>query len=194
MNDVSDAKAILRARAKRARSSLTEDDRDYASLLIFETVIRESYFQRAELIASYLPGAYEVDTWPLIERAWRMKKRVFAPVVEKNRALRFVEIKPDSDLKTNRFGLVEPTRGQSISAFRLDLVFTPLVAFDKGCNRIGMGGGFFDRAFSFQKTRRNFAKPKLTGLAFDCQRVEQFPASPWDIRLFQIITETGKAC
>ncbi len=187
-------KAKLRAQARRDRSKLTDDDRDFASLVICETVVRQSYFQRARLIAAYLPTADEVNTWPLIERAWRMKKRIFAPVVEKNRLLRFREIEPRSDLRRNRFGLLEPSGGSSIPAFRLDVVFTPVVAFDARCNRIGMGGGYFDRTFSFQNTRVAFARPKLVGLAFDCQRVEQIPASPWDIRLFQIVSEAGTAC
>lgn len=194
MTDPATLKATIRAHAKRDRAKLTDEDRDFASLMIFENAVREHYFQRANLIASYLPAADEVDTWPLIERAWRMKKRIFAPVVEKNRSLEFREIRPDSELQTNRFGLFEPSRGRSIPARRLDLVFTPVVAFDNRCNRVGMGGGFFDRTFSFQATRAAFAKPKLVGLAFDCQRVEQIPASPWDIRLFQIISESGAAC
>ena len=113
------------------------------------------------------------------------------PIVEKNRTLQFCELGPNSELTINRFGLHEPAGGRPIDAKRLDVVITPLVAFDDKCNRIGMGGGYYDRAFSFLRSRSLFRKPKLIGLAFDCQRVEHIPASPWDIPLFRIITESG---
>lgn len=194
MNDVADAKTTLRSQAKNARRNMSPEDREIASLVIAESVIRESFFRRTRFIASYLPTADEVNTWPLIERAWRMKKRIFAPVVEKNQSLRFREIGPNCEFRTNRFGIQEPASGEFVAANRLDIVFTPLVAFDAQCNRIGMGGGYYDRTFAFQKSRGAFIKPKLAGLAFECQRVEQITASPWDIQLFQIFTESGKTC
>jgi 5-formyltetrahydrofolate cyclo-ligase len=69
-------------------------------------------------------------------------------------------------------------------------VLTPLVAFDEQHNRIGMGGGYYDRSFAFLKNRKQLIQPKLIGLAFDCQRVEKITANPWDIRLYSVITET----
>lgn len=189
-----DAKAALRERGKSARKEMTVDQRERASLLIFEWLVRQPTFQRATRIATYIPAENEVDSWPLIERAWRMKKRVFAPIVKKNRFLHFCELGPKSELSVNRFGLHEPCGGHRIDSRRLDLVIVPLVAFDDRCNRIGMGGGYYDRTFSFLKAHRSFRKPKLIGVAFRRQRVEHIPASPWDIPLFQVFTETGATC
>jgi 5-formyltetrahydrofolate cyclo-ligase len=99
------------------------------------------------------------------------------------------EMKSDTDLYRNEIGLYEPADGNVIAANELDIVITPLVAFDNRLNRVGMGGGCFDRSFAFLKHRKIFYRPKLVGVAFECQRVEKVNANPWDIRLFQIITD-----
>ena len=70
----------------------------------------------------------------------------------------------------------------------LDVVITPLVAFDEYGHRIGMGGGYFDRTFSFLGNRQSWFHPKLVGLAFACQKVEKIQPNPWDIRLFCTIS------
>ncbi len=135
----------------------------------------------------------EVDTWPLIERAWRMKKRIFAPVVEKNFVMRFCELTPESPLVLNHYGLPEPQDGNIIAPRALDLVITPVVAFDADGNRIGMCGGYFDRTFSFLSNRQFLFHPKLIGLAFACQRVEKITPNHWDIRVFCVVNETTRS-
>jgi 5-formyltetrahydrofolate cyclo-ligase len=170
---------------------MTAYEKNEASEKIVGTVVRSSLFRRAKLIACYLPMQDEVDTWQLIRRAWRMKKRIFAPVVEKNFVMKFCEVTPESTLAPNRYGLAEPQNGKIIPARQLDLVVTPVVAFDDQCNRIGMGGGYFDRTFSFLRMRQHLFHPKLIGLAFACQRVDKIVANPWDIRVFRIIDETN---
>jgi 5-formyltetrahydrofolate cyclo-ligase len=183
----------LRVAGRRARANLNQAERDRASEIITEKVIRSHWFQRAEYIACYLPATDEVDTWAIIARAWRMKKRIFAPVVEKKFRMQFREITADTSLYQNQFGLLEPDDGELMSARMLDVVLTPLVAFDPFLHRVGMGGGYFDRTFSFLKHREHFFRPKLTGLAFACQKVEEISANPWDIRLFSVITDSGPA-
>jgi 5-formyltetrahydrofolate cyclo-ligase len=183
------AQGQLRKRSLAARTAMTPQEREEASAKITESVVRSAWFRRARLIACYLPMQDEVDTWMLIARAWRMKKRVFAPVIEKNFTMTFCEVTPKTDLLYNRYGLPEPREGDVIDVRSLDLVMTPLVAFDADCNRIGMGGGYFDRTFSFLRMRQHLFHPKLIGLAFACQEVEKVAANPWDIRLFRVIDE-----
>jgi len=185
-------KQEIRRAARRARRCLDPDERAFASEKICSAVAAASFFQRARLIACYLPTAEEVDTWPLIERAWRMKKRIFAPITKKNRPLTFAEIRPSTELTSSDYGLLEPAPEEIIEPRRLDLCISPLVAFDSRGNRIGMGGGYYDRTFRFLKGREHFFHPKLVGVAFDCQRVEKILASAWDIRLFQVVTENGQ--
>ena len=184
------ARIALRKRARDARAGLSVDDRARASEKIADTVVRSSWFRRSKFVACYLSMREEVDTWPLIDRAWRMKKRIFAPVVGKNSSMRFCEITAESTLVFNRYGIAEPEDGEFIAPRSLDVVITPVVAFDDECNRLGMGGGYFDRTFSFLKHRKFLFHPKLIGLAFSCQRVEKIAANPWDIRVFSVVDET----
>ena len=185
------AQNALRNDARAARAGLSSEQRKKASQEITDTVIRSSWFRRSKFVACYLPMPDEVDTWPLIKRAWRMKKRIFAPIVEKNFAMRFCELTVESKLVFDQFGLLEPQDGEIIAPRALDLVITPVVAFDDNGNRIGMGGGYFDRTFSFLRNRRYLFHPKLIGLAFSCQRVDKIAPNPWDIRVFRVIDETS---
>ena len=178
-----------------ARNRLTTIEREDASDEIAATVSRSAWFQRSQYVACYIGTAREVDTWPIIARAWRMKKRVFAPVLEKNSRMRFRELTAKSTLLRQQHGILEPVAGEFILPRMLDLVLTPLVAFDAQNNRIGMGGGYFDRTFSFLKDREHHFHPKLIGIAFACQQVEKITPNPWDIRLFSIISdEQTDAC
>jgi 5-formyltetrahydrofolate cyclo-ligase len=181
--------ADIRRELKKTRANLDPEYRDAASRIVAEKVIRSNWFYRAEKVACYLSTPVEVDTSLIILRAWQMKKRVFVPVVAQNFSMQFHEMKSDTDLYRNEIGLYEPADGNVIAANELDIVITPLVAFDNRQNRVGMGGGCFDRSFAFLKHRKIFYRPKLVGVAFECQRVEKVNANPWDIRLFQIITD-----
>ncbi len=180
----------IRSQCKNARSEMSGVERAAASEKIAEIVIHSSWFQRSKTIACYLPVSGEVDTRSIIARAWCMKKRIFAPVVEKSGCMSFRQMTTETALYKSKFGLYEPRDGKSISPRKLDVVITPLVAFDSHKHRVGMGGGYFDRTFSFLSSRNAYVHPKLIGVAFACQEVEKIPANPWDIPLFTLITET----
>lgn len=187
--DVQLRKRELRQLGRGARSAMSVEERRAASNRIAEQVVRASFFRRSRLIASYLPMPDEVDTWPIIERAWRMKKRIFAPICARKRNLRFCEVRPETNLVRNELGLLEPVESEFVSARELDLVLTPMVVFDKKRSRIGMAGGFYDTTFSFLRGRRWLLRPKLIGLAFACQEVDDIPENPWDIRVYRVFTE-----
>ncbi len=181
--------ARIRKSAIRARRALSDDERDIASDMIADRLIRRHEFIAAKSIACYLPMWDEVDPARAIARAWRAKKRVFCPVTDSDGTMVFRELRPDSMLRQSGFGIWEPVAGTEIGTRDLDIVITPLVAFDGDGNRIGMGGGFFDRCFAFLRHRRHWIHPKLFGLAFSCQKVEKIQPNPWDIRLYKVITE-----
>jgi len=186
---VGTSKDALRRAGKFARQSLTQADRAAASEKICVAAINSTFFEHANTIACYLAFDDEVNCRQLIKRAWRTKKRIFLPVLQKSSELKFVEYFKESETRTNRYGFEEPVEGSEIDPRELDIVFTPLVAFDSKCNRVGMGGGYYDSTFAFLNERRYEGGPRLIGLAFNCQRVEQIDASTWDIRLFRVITE-----
>jgi len=181
----------LRRKCRQTRAELTTSYRDDASSRICDTITRAGFFRRSNNIGCYLPSDEEVDTWPIIARAFSMGKQISVPILRKNGSMRFRELSPDSTLLPNIFGLLEPQEGKFVDPHRLDIVITPLVAFDSSGNRIGMGGGYFDRTFSFLKGRKLWRHPKLIGAAFDCQRVSSIAPNPWDIGLFRVVTEAS---
>jgi 5-formyltetrahydrofolate cyclo-ligase len=182
--------AEQRKQALRARRSLSAAERQIASEKIARQVTHSREFVAASSIGCYLPMQDEVDPYEIIERGWRANKRIFCPVMGKNGAMVYRRLDRNTTLLRNSFGLWEPVGSECISPRRLDLVITPLVAFDKNRNRIGMGGGYFDRCFSFLRHRRLWIAPKLIGVAFTCQEVANISANPWDIRLYAVYSDS----
>ena len=181
----------IRRKALRARREMNVENRRAASRIICDKVTRSREFQSAKLVACYLPMKDEVDTRLIIERGWRANKRIFVPITRNNGEMFFREIRPDTTLRRNRMTIWEPDSGEYISPRALQLIVTPTVAFDDANNRIGMGGGYYDRCFSFLRHRKTWLKPKLIGVAFDCQKFEEISPNAWDIRLYQLICETN---
>ena len=172
-----------------ARRALDVDEHARASARIQRRFLRSPWFFSGKKIACYLAAHDEVDTSLIVDRCWRAGKEIYVPVIDNDERMRFVELRSDASLVRNRFGLWEPASGAEISAKSLDVVVTPVVAFDGDCNRIGMGGGYFDRAFYFLHAREAMSRPKLIGLGFQCQKVEKIRANPWDIRLYRVFSE-----
>ena len=184
-----DAIQSARNAAKSARRALSPDFRETASRIISGRIIRMHEFVACQSVACYLPMPDEVDATSVIARAWRMGKRVYAPVIDRDGAMAFTELTPQTELRRNWYGLWEPETGAEISAKDLDLVITPVVAFDENRHRIGMGSAYFDRCFAFLRNRRHWRQPKLVGIAFNCQQVEKITPNPWDIPLYKVVTE-----
>ncbi|MEO0368982.1 MAG: 5-formyltetrahydrofolate cyclo-ligase [Pseudomonadota bacterium] len=94
-----------------------------------------------------------------------------------------------NDVPRNEFNIPEPIiNDHAVDLTRMDAVLVPLVAFDGFGNRLGMGAGFYDRAFEFRRTDKETVKPWLIGLAHDFQQVTQLNNQPWDVPLDAIIT------
>ena len=181
--------AALRRQALQKRRKLTADERTTASQIICDRVCATHAWYASKTIACFLPMSDEVDTREIIERSWRANKRVFVPVLRASAGMSFCEMTRDTELERNQFGIWEPIRGFIIDARRLDVVVTPTVAFDKNNNRIGMGSAYYDRCFSHLRHRRHWLRPKLIGVAFQCQKVEEISPNPWDIRLYRVISD-----
>jgi len=168
---------------------MSPENRATASRIICRRVVASREFLAAGNIACYLAMDEEVETAGVIDRAWRANKRVFVPVLRNGGKLSFLRLTPHTLLKRGVFDIWEPVDGERIDARNLDLVVTPTVAFDGEAHRIGMGGGYFDRTFSFLRHRRHWLHPKLVGVAFSCQQVEKIPPNPWDIQLYRVYTD-----
>lgn len=137
----------------------------------------------------YLAFDGELELDDVIRAAWRMGKSVYVPVL--GRKMRFVSL--STETATNDYGIQEPTATPTANAPNLDLVLVPLVGFDTGGARLGMGGGHYDRYFRQRLHRRHWRRPKLLGVAFELQRVERLELAPWDVPLDAIVTELGLA-
>lgn len=181
----------LRRQKLEARARLSDLQRQAHSQRIQQYFLRSRFFFRATHIGCYIATPLEVDTSLIFDRAWRTGKRIYAPVAGRNGHMRFIETRPGTRLIRNRFGLWEPESGEEIVAQKLKIVVTPTVVFDNRRQRIGMGGGYYDRAFRTNKNKRNYTPAKLIGFAFDCQKIEEIPANPWDIPLYRVVTENG---
>ena len=179
----------LRRKALIARREMSREARAKSSAIICKRVLRSREFVAGKVVGCYLPMTDEVDTLEIIERAWRANKRIFVPVLFGRQEMLFREIRPETTLRRNSFGLWEPESGETISPRKLDVVITPTVAYDEKNNRIGMGGGYFDRCFSFLRCRRQWFRPKLIGVAFTLQKVEKITPNVWDIRLYKVISD-----
>ena len=182
---------LARASALRARRALGQADREYASRLICRHLVHTHEFRSCRLLGCFLPMDDEVDTTRIIQRAWSAQKRVFVPVTDTHGTMNFCEITPDTIVARSRFGIWEPLAGTIVDARTLDVVVTPLVAFDAACQRIGMGGGHYDRCFHFLRKRRKWLKPKLIGVAYACQEVPSITPNRWDVPLYRVVTERG---
>lgn len=169
---------------------MSNQQRAAASEKICKRVIATREFYASKTVGCYLPMADEVDTRLIVETAWRANKRIFVPVLRGKGQMFFCELRVETELVRSRFGIWEPIRGFLIAPGKLDIVVTPTVAFDDDGHRIGMGGGYFDRCFSFLRCRRLWIRPKLLGVAFHCQKVEKIAPNPWDIPLYRVITDS----
>lgn len=111
------------------------------------------------------------------------------PVLQPGGRLRFAPWKPGDPLENNRYGIPEPAVGpaSTLAPEALALVLLPLLGFDRAGNRLGMGGGYYDRSFAFR--REAPAPPRLVGVAYACQEVATLAPEAWDVPLDALATE-----
>lgn len=182
-------KAELRTRLLETRTSLHPHQRRRADRQICVHLLRLLGERDYVDIAAFLPFRGEPDLTPAIEALSEAGRRVWLPVVD-GRDMTFQRWQPGEPLEPNRFGIPEPVDGVECPPERLELVLTPLVAFSPSGTRLGMGAGFYDRAFGFLRDDPA-AGPWLVGAAYALQAVDSLPAEPWDVPLGGVITERG---
>ncbi|GHC00395.1 5-formyltetrahydrofolate cyclo-ligase [Thermomonas carbonis] len=111
------------------------------------------------------------------------------PLLHADESLRFAPWRAGDPLVTNRFGIPEPDidPDTALPASDMAMLVLPLVGFDARCNRLGMGGGWYDRSLAFRHARR--APPLFVGAAFAVQQCDAIPMQPWDVRLDAVCSE-----
>ena len=189
MNSPAERRA-LRREMRRRRRGLSVSDRRSAARALSHRIAGCRWFTNSRTVAVYLSNDGEIDLSPLVQRAWAMGKRTFLPRLFGPR-LWFLPFHPRTIFTGNRFGILEPAgpARQRIHPLFLDVVLFPLVAFDSGGNRLGMGAGYYDRTFEAVHRRSLWRGPKRIGVAYELQCVDSLPAADWDVPLDAIVTE-----
>lgn len=177
------------------RSSAEQSELQHKSKQIAEQCSNSPEFKVAKNIAIYHAVDGEADPEALTRtnnNTYDTSKNFYLPILAKDKSigLRFAPINETTKYEPNKFLIPEPIFEESelLTGKQLDLVIVPLVGFDNKGNRIGMGGGFYDRTFSFKQT--NNTRPSLMGFAFDFQQTESIHDESWDVQLDYIATET----
>ena len=177
----------LRQQIRKTRANLTALQQQQAEDSITQQALELIEERNAQHIALYISFDGEISTDKLIKILWAQGKQVYLPVLHpfNPNHLLFLRYLPDIPMVKNKFGIWEPKLNvQNVLPLdELDILFTPLVAFDKQGNRLGMGGGFYDR--TLQNWQNSSFIP--VGLAHQCQQVEQLPTEAWDVPLHQIL-------
>lgn len=178
----------IRKVVRQKRRSLTPEQQQLAAQQLSEQVLSHRKIKDANTIALFLSFDGEIDTTPLISQLWGLKKTVCLPVLHPfhRHQLLFLRYTTETILVRNRFNISEPPLNVNavIPITDIDIIFTPLVAFDSSGERLGMGGGFYDRTLENWQQKSFYPM----GLAHTCQQVEHLPVADWDIPLPEIIT------
>lgn len=185
----------LRSSIRRQRQQLTAAQQRQHALLVCKNLSRLRPFQKARRIALYLAANGELDPTPIAKLSRRTCRQLYLPVLHpfSHGRLFFCEWKEHAHLQPNHFGILEPCcRGNHRKPIRsLDLILVPLVAFDASAQRIGMGGGFYDRTLGKPRGSSTWKRPYLIGIAHEMQRLPAIKSQKWDVPLDAVVTEAG---
>lgn len=178
----------IRTHIRQQRRALTSLQQRQAAELAAGKASGFPPVHQAKKIALFISFDGELDTHPLITQLWLQQKEVYLPALHpfSQGQLLFIRYQPTTRLTLNRLHIPEPPLDirHTIALSELDVLMVPLVAFDVQGQRLGMGGGFYDR--TLQNWQQHGFLP--VGLAHDCQQVEALPVAKWDIPLPAVIT------
>ncbi|MGL4860369.1 MAG: 5-formyltetrahydrofolate cyclo-ligase [Enterobacteriaceae bacterium] len=180
----------LRHSIRQQRRTLSEQQQRQASQQISQKLYAHQRVAKASCVSLFMAFDGEIDLTPLITRLWSHRIDVCLPLLHPFSAgnLLFVRYQPETELKPHRYGLSQPVLDvrQVVPVREIDVILTPLVAFDSSGNRLGMGGGYYDRTLQQWQSKG----PYPIGVAHDCQQVPALTPQLWDIPLPEIITPT----
>ncbi|GLR74701.1 5-formyltetrahydrofolate cyclo-ligase [Aliivibrio sifiae] len=182
----------IRQSIRQHRNALSPQEQTQAAKDLVLQCANDPYIQKAKSIAIYLSVDGEIDTSLLIEWLWQQGKSVYLPVIDpfSKGHLLFLQYHSTTTLLLNKYQIPEPKldKTQMVPVNELDIIITPLVAFDQTGNRLGMGGGYYDR--TLVNWHHSQTGPMPLGIAHACQQVKLLPIESWDVPLPRIITPT----
>ncbi len=180
-------KQKLRAIIQKKRKNLSARERQKKSRAAAERFFRCPHYKNASAILAYYPFRSEIDTTMVIQKALSDHKKIMLPKVHQNKLQLFYTLDLKTQLQKGTYGIMEPVQKKCVPAKieDIDLVLVPGVAFDRNLNRLGYGGGFYDRLLA-----RLSPEVKKIVLCFHIQLVPQVPTLDHDIKVDMIITES----
>ncbi len=187
MTSLRDLKNHLRAEALGRRDALDPGWRVEASLRAGELGAPAIRFDPGTIVSGFLPIRSEIDLRPLMAALADKGARLCLPVVLDRETIVFRELVRGAEIVATGFGTSGP--GPEAAVLDPEIMLVPLAAFDRRGHRLGYGAGHYDRAIS--RLHEKGLRPRLVGIAFDCQLVERVPDEEHDMVLHEILTETG---
>ena len=167
---------IIKIRKKKFDEDLKIDLGKFISFLKIDKLSVKS-------IGGYYPSNYEINDLDILDLLEKKNFKISLPIIKKNNQMNFYSWSRNDPLKINRFGIPEPV---STKVFYPDILLVPLVAYDSSLNRLGYGGGYYDR---FIEKIEKIKKVTKIGLAFSFQKISSIPINQYDKRLDFIFTE-----
>jgi len=148
---------------------------------IFDLLKKNNLIKKC--IGGYFPVNYEIDDLEILKKLKKKKYQISLPVIKKNFDMDFYRWSFDDPLKINKYGIPEPFSKKLIYP---DILLVPLVAFDKDLNRLGYGGGYYDRVIDKLSKKKYILK---IGLALSVQKINDVPVTKYDKKLDYIVTD-----
>ena len=184
MPDTTPSKDELRRSLRQRRASVGQAQRAAAAAAAASLLDSLPDWAQCRRLGLYQSGSEEFDCAPIAALARERGMALYLPVMEAHSQLSFAPWDDGDELTVNRYGIAEPDTGAArIAVSALDLVLVPLVGWDRRGGRLGMGGGYYDRALAVA------VRPTLVGLAYAAQEVACVPMDSWDIPLDYVLTE-----
>ena len=184
---VKKGKKSLRAAYQALLEQMPKVEARRRSAVICSTALALPVLQNKKVIAAYSSFGHEVVTQPLLANLLAAGFVLTLPVVDQqNQKMEFRRVDSLETLTPGVYGILEPHTGQLCSPEEIELLFIPGLAFDRQGNRLGRGGGYYDRYLPTVKP--NAVK---IGLAFQLQIADALPVDPHDIKVDAVITEQG---
>ena len=145
-------------------------------------ILKENNIKK-KLVGGYFPVNYEVDDLDILKKFYKKKYKISLPIIKKNFEMDFYEWPFNDPLKINQYGIPEPNSNNLLYP---DIILVPLVAFDKNLNRLGYGGGYYDRLIDKLRKKKKILK---IGLALSIQKIKEIPVTKYDKKLDYIVTD-----
>ncbi len=185
---MTDDRAALRRTLRDRRRQLPPATRIAAAEALSARLLALPFAPSTGHVAGYwaMDGEIALHVWQMRLPA---EVRYCLPILGDDDRLRFAPWRPGEALVANRFGIPEPADAEALPAEAMTMIVMPLVGFDARCQRLGMGGGWYDRSLAFRRDRPT-PPPWLVGAGFAIQRVDVLPIESWDVPLDAVCTES----